>query len=136
MAFPALAEPFVFQPAEPIAHRHSRSGGVPIHVGLGAGTCEAKVFLQMSHGLFIAVSARLESKVDEDAVAAPERIMKLLQAHPWRAVDPQIDEHLLTPECPAFVKDGVRKEPPPAAPMAIGGDELQMMPRIAFMGAG
>src|ERR1035437_6012146 len=69
-------------------------------------------------------------------MAAPQRIMQLLYGQPRRAVDAQVQQHLLAPQRPAFVKDRMGKQPPPSARMTIRRHELQVMARVAFMGAG
>src|ERR1035441_2140885 len=69
-------------------------------------------------------------------MAAPQRIVQLLYGQPRRAVDAQVQQHLLAPQRPAFVKDRMGKQPPPAARMMIRRHELQVMARVAFVGAG
>src|SRR5687767_423730 len=69
-------------------------------------------------------------------MAAPKRVVQLLDGQPWRAIDAEVDHHLLAPKSPTFVEDGMGEEPTPFARVAIGRDELQMMSRIRFVRAG
>ena len=94
------------------------------------------MFPQVRGGLPITVASGLQSDVHEDAVDTPERVVKLLELQPRRAVNAQVHHHLLAPERPAFVEDGVREEPPPTSGVAIGRDELKVMAGIRLVRRG
>src|SRR5690349_5827727 len=81
------AEQFVF--AEKIAHGNGRRGGVPIHVALCAGGGETNVTLQMTAGSSVIHRAGLEAAINEDAMRAPEGVVKLAESSVGVARDAQ-----------------------------------------------
>ena len=94
------------------------------------------LLLHVADGLFVIVSARLQAQVHQDAMTAPEGVVKLLDLQPGRTVNFQVHHHLLAPERPAFIENGVGEQTTPFPGMPVGGDELQMMTRIGFVRAG
>src|SRR5262245_52554543 len=130
----ALAQAFVFQAAKPITHRDGRLAGVPVHVGLGPCLSKTKVPLEMADRLLVAVPASLKTEVHQDAMAAPEGIMKLLDEQGRGAVDFEVHHHLLTPQGPAFIENCMSEKPAPLAGMPISADELEMVTGIGFVG--
>lgn len=94
------------------------------------------MFLQVANGLGVGIAAGLEAQIDEDAMAAPEGIVQLLNFEPRGVIDAEVDHHLFAPEGPAFVKDGMGEEAAPFAGVLIGDDELEMMTWVGFVGAG
>jgi hypothetical protein len=62
--------------------------------------------------------------------------MQLLHSQPSGPINAQIHHHLLAPKRPPFIKNGMREQTPPFSGVTVGGDELQMMARVSFMGTG
>src|SRR6267142_2539276 len=131
-----LPQALIFQPAQPITHRHRRTCRVPIHVCLRARLCKSQMLLHMPHCLLIAVSSRLQSQIHQDPMTSPERVVQLLHFQPRRTIDFQIHHHLLAPQCPPLVKHRMRKKPPPFARMPIRSHKLEMMSRIRLVRTG
>jgi len=77
------------------------------------------------HCLPVTVCASLQAEIDDDAVAAPQRIVQLLQLLFRRLADPEIDAHLFAPQRPSLIKDGVLiEDPTPLARVRIRENEL------------
>ena len=94
--------------------------------------CLTKLF----DAVFVGHFAGLETAVYEDALRAPESVVELAESGGRRSIKIEIDHHLLAPERPAFVKNGMTQQAADRAGVAVGGAELQVVAGIGFVGAG
>ena len=122
--------------SEEVAHRHGGGGGIPVHVGGGAGFGEADVLHHVPRRFGVRHPAGVQADIDQNAVRPPEGVMQLDEPGVRCAVDFLIDAELLAPERPAFVKDGVREHAAQVARMTVLHDELQVVTGISFVRAG
>src|SRR5438874_3810395 len=102
-----LPKALIFESSKPVTHGHCRRRSVPVDIGFRPRFGEAEVLLHVHYRLFVTVTASLKAEIDENSMATPEGVMKLLNAQPRGAVNFQLDHHMLAPKRPALIKDRV-----------------------------